>query len=167
MFWNQFYDLCEKNKTKPLNVVKVLKIGVGSITSWKNGTTPNGETLLKIADYFNVSIDYLMGRDMPVKDTELHVVKTDFPRKYSLLTPEAKRKVNEYIEDLACNPTYTVNEITVDEIQRAIDERNKAAQNKLQIAAHGGDGVRVMKLEDFSDDMIDELIKDNERRHQK
>ena len=28
----------------------------------ENGAIPNGEILLKIADYFNVSIDYLMGR---------------------------------------------------------------------------------------------------------
>ena len=87
--------------------------------------------------------------------------------KYRVLNKKGSIKVNEYIEDLAVNPEYTVGEITVDEIQRAIDERNKAAENELQIAAHGGDGVRVMKLEDFSDDMIDELIKDNERRHQK
>lgn len=66
MFWNCFYELCQKNEIKPLNVAKALKIGAGSITKWKNGTIPNGETLGKIADYFNVSIDYLLGRtDVP------------------------------------------------------------------------------------------------------
>ena len=35
----------------------------GVITKWKTeGTLPNGETLIKIADYLDVSIDYLVGR---------------------------------------------------------------------------------------------------------
>ena len=63
MFWKRFYILCEKHKTKPLNVVNTLSIGAGSITKWKNGSIPNSETLLKIADYFNVTVDYLLGRD--------------------------------------------------------------------------------------------------------
>ncbi len=34
------------------------------IVNWEKGTRdPDTQTLLKIADYFNVSIDYLMGRE--------------------------------------------------------------------------------------------------------
>lgn len=63
MFWERFSNLCEKAGTKPNPVGKEIGISSGIITKWKNvGTLPNGETLLKIADYFNVSVDYLLGR---------------------------------------------------------------------------------------------------------
>lgn len=65
MFWNRFFCLCEKHGTRPLNVVKTLGISSGSITNWKKGVIPNGETLIKLANYFNVSIDYLIGRNAP------------------------------------------------------------------------------------------------------
>lgn len=34
-----------------------------SAKKWKNNTMPNSATLQKIADYFNVSADYLLGRE--------------------------------------------------------------------------------------------------------
>ena len=62
MFWNTFYELCRKNNTYPLTVVKETGIATGSITKWKNGTVPSGATLQKLADYFAVPVDYLLGR---------------------------------------------------------------------------------------------------------
>lgn len=63
MFWDRFYYLCKENKSKPNPVAKELGISSGIITRWKHGNTlPTGENLIKIANYFNVSIDYLVGR---------------------------------------------------------------------------------------------------------
>lgn len=62
MFWNNFYNACVSKGIKPNPLAKELNIASGSMTSWKNGKIPNGETLLKLADYLNVSIDYLLGR---------------------------------------------------------------------------------------------------------
>lgn len=62
MFWERFYELCEKRQKKPLQIVTELNIASGSITKWKNGSIPSGTNLCLIADYFNVSIDYLLGR---------------------------------------------------------------------------------------------------------
>lgn len=39
-----------------------LGIARGSVTSWKKGTVPNNTTLLKIANYFGVSTDFLLGK---------------------------------------------------------------------------------------------------------
>lgn len=40
-----------------------LGLGKNSFVNWTDrGTSPSGETLSKIADYFNVSVDYLLGR---------------------------------------------------------------------------------------------------------
>ena len=37
-------------------------MGNGTISRWRN-SSPNTEKLQKIADYFNVSMDYLLGRE--------------------------------------------------------------------------------------------------------
>ena len=62
MFWDRFYQLCIKQNTKPNPVAKDLGISSGVLTKWKSGGIPNGETLTKIADYFDVSVDYLLER---------------------------------------------------------------------------------------------------------
>ena len=59
---NPYLNLCLFKNKKPLQVVKDVSVATGSITKWKTGSIPNGETLLKIADYFNCSVDYLLGR---------------------------------------------------------------------------------------------------------
>ena len=40
-----------------------LQIAKNSFNNWaKRGTIPSGDVIVKIADYFNVSTDYLLGR---------------------------------------------------------------------------------------------------------
>lgn len=62
MFWNKFIELCEMNNIKPNPLGKELGVSSASLTKWKNGAIPGAETLIKIADRFNVSVDYLLGR---------------------------------------------------------------------------------------------------------
>lgn len=62
MFWDRFYQLCEENNTKPNAVAKMIGVSSATCTKWKNGAVPNGETLLKLANHLNVSVDYLLGR---------------------------------------------------------------------------------------------------------
>jgi transcriptional regulator with XRE-family HTH domain len=63
MFWDRFKDLCEKDGTKPNPVAAQLGISSGAVTKWKKtGITPNGSTLQLIAERFDVSVDYLIGK---------------------------------------------------------------------------------------------------------
>lgn len=62
MFWNKFVELCEMNNIKPNPLGKELGVSSASLTKWKNGAIPGAETLVKIADRFDVSVDYLLGR---------------------------------------------------------------------------------------------------------
>lgn len=62
MFWDQFIKLCNEHNTKPNPVAKELGISSGILTKWKSGSLPSTDALLKISEYFNVSIDYLLGR---------------------------------------------------------------------------------------------------------
>lgn len=63
MFWNIFSELCLQRGKSPNAVAKELRMSSGSVTNWKNGTVPNNSALLKISNYFNVSVDYLLGKE--------------------------------------------------------------------------------------------------------
>lgn len=56
-----------------------LNIHRGSLSNWETGKrTPDSEMLLKIAKYFNVSVDYLLGnRKEKTDDTDLFNLKGD------------------------------------------------------------------------------------------
>lgn len=52
----------QKNISKAF-LTKELHIGKNQIKYWEdNNTIPDGTTLLKISDYFDVSVDYLLGK---------------------------------------------------------------------------------------------------------
>lgn len=63
IFWNKYSNLCISRDKTPNGVAKNLGISSSTVTSWKNGGTPNGDTLDRIAQYFDVSIEYLMTDD--------------------------------------------------------------------------------------------------------
>lgn len=56
-----FEMLCDKNGIKPYKVGKETGIATSTLSDWKNGKSrPKQDKLKLIADYFNVSVDYLM-----------------------------------------------------------------------------------------------------------
>lgn len=66
VFWYRFYHLCLRHGTKPNPLGKKIGIPSGIITYWKQGGYPNLKHIVLIADYFDCSIDYLLGRtDIP------------------------------------------------------------------------------------------------------
>ena len=60
MFWDNFVFLCEKKGEAPNAVAAKLKLSSGSVTAWKDGVKPRPTTLLKIANYFGVTVDFLI-----------------------------------------------------------------------------------------------------------
>jgi len=46
---------------KPNSVASAIGISSATITKWKNGTVPNSDFVTKIAEYFNIPTDYLLG----------------------------------------------------------------------------------------------------------
>lgn len=61
MFWENFKKLCELKNETPNSVCKALGFSNATSTHWKYGASPKGKTLTKIADYFGVSVDSLLG----------------------------------------------------------------------------------------------------------
>lgn len=62
MFWDRYKALCDNSKNTPNGVAKILGISNATCTQWKNGAIPKGDTLVKIANFFDCSIDYLLCR---------------------------------------------------------------------------------------------------------
>lgn len=62
MFWEIFLKECKNTGIKPTPATKKIGVSHGTVTAWKQGTLPNIETMIKIAEYFDCSIDYLIGR---------------------------------------------------------------------------------------------------------
>lgn len=61
MFYDQFAELCKEKNISPSIVAETVGLNRSSVTFWKRGSTPKGETLRKLANYFAVSVDYLLG----------------------------------------------------------------------------------------------------------
>ena len=63
MFKAIFVNLLQAQNITAYKLSKETGIAEGSISRWRNsGELPSAENLVKIADYFGVSIDYLLGR---------------------------------------------------------------------------------------------------------
>ncbi len=64
MFYDKYVSLCNARRISLSKAAEDIGFDRSSITKWKNkGFTPRQELLLKIADYFDVSVDYLLGND--------------------------------------------------------------------------------------------------------
>ena len=63
MFTDVFVNLLHERKITTYRLAKDTGISNGLITGWtQGGKIPSGENLIKLADYFDVSVDYLLGR---------------------------------------------------------------------------------------------------------
>ncbi|GIP63313.1 transcriptional regulator [Virgibacillus pantothenticus] len=77
--------LCEEQKISVVELEEKLGFGRNSLYSWKR-KIPNGANLKKVADYFDVSTDYLLGR-------------TDKKRYYEL-TEKDEKTIQKELEKL-------------------------------------------------------------------
>lgn len=62
VFYDLYLELCKERNVSPTRAAIEMGISKATPTTWKKrGLTPQGETLNKIAAYFGVSTDYLLG----------------------------------------------------------------------------------------------------------
>ena len=61
-FYPRYINLLESKNLKHFSLCKKIDLNVSSLLNWKSGKTPKMEPLIKIAKYFDCSIDYLVGR---------------------------------------------------------------------------------------------------------
>lgn len=67
MFKKIFIDLCNKNKESPSSVCKKVGIAPATFSCWTDDSVPRRATLQRIADYFGVTVNYLLGAEQEKK----------------------------------------------------------------------------------------------------
>lgn len=63
MFYDNYIRLCNSVNKTPSAVAVEMGISKTSVNRWKNGSYPTDATMLRIANYFNVSVDVLKSRE--------------------------------------------------------------------------------------------------------
>lgn len=87
-------ELLEKQNKKQKELTDYLGISKNALTDWKSGRIKSyTKHLPKIAEFFGVSVDYLLGVEKPHK-----------PINNMLRTPEEEAELNEYLEALHNDP---------------------------------------------------------------
>ena len=64
MFYDIYCDLCRQKGLTPSGAAGKIGFNRASITVWKNsGKAPKQDLLLKIAEFFGVTVDYLLEKE--------------------------------------------------------------------------------------------------------
>ena len=64
MFYDKYVELCASIGKTPSAVAVEIGIGKSNVTYWKTGRNkPSDITIARIAAYFGVSVDYLLGEE--------------------------------------------------------------------------------------------------------
>ena len=65
-------ELRKKHKISQQKLADTIGVSRSTVAMWETaGSQPDNEMLMKMADIFNVSLDYLLGREVPKTDYEL------------------------------------------------------------------------------------------------
>lgn len=116
-FFEILSKLMNDNNIKAKQLSETLKIGKNQIKYWKDkGNIPNGETLILLANYFDCSIDYLLGlSDTPYKEKHtLAVTQPTDPdeqrqkllENYDKMNKDGKNELVGLSEIISGNPKY-------------------------------------------------------------
>ncbi|MBR1421973.1 MAG: helix-turn-helix domain-containing protein [Ruminococcus sp.] len=106
MFYERLQHLCKERGTTVSNMLKDLGLSTGSTGNWKKGQLPKGDILVRIAEYLDYSIDFLVSgeykTDLKVDEFQLIELYRAAPEraKYKLLC-DFEQSVNEEIEKFA------------------------------------------------------------------
>ena len=99
MFYDVFSELCKKRGISDTAAIQAINLSTGNLKNWKNGRTPKPEILKKVADYFNVSVDYLLGKTDVKNDDEKSTV-TDDDIKFALFGEVADKIPDEKLQEV-------------------------------------------------------------------
>lgn len=81
-FYEQLEKLCQKEGVKPSTLVESLGMSKGTMSNWKRGGTPNAEAVVRIAEHFGVTTDYLLlGHDSNEESEDELIYVSEFDKK--------------------------------------------------------------------------------------
>jgi len=106
VFFEQYLLLCSAKGVSPSKAAQDNNISKTSVTRWRTGAIPNAEILQKLALYFDVSTDYLLGntdiKNKPAANNSNELTDNTkiFIEKFMQLTPEQREFVEAQIDVL-------------------------------------------------------------------
>lgn len=109
MFWERFFALCKSVGKSPNSVCKELGFSNAAATHWKNRQIPNAKSINKLADYFGVSVDYLLGNaaeNQKASPLSLSEQETAFLKVIRALNAQGQKKLMDYSHDLLSSGRY-------------------------------------------------------------
>ena len=62
MFFNRFKALCDEKNVSVYRACTDIGLNRSAVAKWKDGSKPNGTTAARLAEYFGVTTDYLLGQ---------------------------------------------------------------------------------------------------------
>ena len=108
---NRLEELRKKENLSMREVAKKLNMPYTTYVNYEKGTRePNSETLIMLAKFFDVSVDYLIGNAVMVaqknkeikKPTDINVDElSELNRIFSTLSPEQQAAAKDYLRFLA------------------------------------------------------------------
>ena len=117
MFYETFCRLCQIHSLTPSGAAAKIGFNRASVTMWKNtGKAPKQELLLKIADFFGVTTDYLLGYDPQANIDSLEFQISQLKKEIRTASAERKEELEatllvmeESHEDLLLAQSLSVN----------------------------------------------------------
>lgn len=101
VLYERIKDLCNKKNITIAKLESDLGFGNSSIKKWERLSSPSVDKIMKVASYFDVSIDYLLGRsDIQTSISEL-IGDEDiisFQRAREKMTPHDREKMMQMLK---------------------------------------------------------------------
>lgn len=159
MFWKKFVFLCENKNKSPSAICSELGFSTTMATKWKNGSIPRDTTLLKIADYFGVSVEYFKG-DPERAQAESETIALDhnnlrmvplFETVSAGFGAYASEDIQDYMPVYFHNPSEATQTICI-----------KVRGNSMSPKIEDGDIIQVHKQESVDDGSIAVVLVDGD-----
>lgn len=110
---NRLRELRKEKGLTTTELGEIIGCSNPTITNYERGyRKPDPETLLKLADYFGVSVDYLLGRDealgvqmKPAAESELTATEQELLTLYRNAVPAVRELILQVARTTSGNPT--------------------------------------------------------------
>lgn len=98
----QILQLMERQNISASKLTSECGLSSSALTEWKKGKAkPSAEALIKIANYFDVSVDYLLGNDKKGKHSSIVATGMSIARGGEIRTYKLSDERLKFLQELA------------------------------------------------------------------
>lgn len=139
IFSAQLQKLRKEKRVTQEQLANYLGVSPQAVSKWENGTYPEGDLLPRIADYFEVSIDYLYGRGSRGETIEQKIVNS-----FMELHKKGKHSDHELCEKIMGIIWATM--VGCWQENYEYYDRNKYTQNPMASTMQSDEGFNFMRM---------------------